>query len=160
MKKMFVAVLLFIIVAFAAYVRFAPSDVTGVHQQTAPRSPGNYADIGGFVSVRSLTDAPTVVLSRLSEIALSTPRTHVLAGTADAGMITFVTRSAFWGFPDYTTASIIPVDAAANDASLLMIDGRLRFGRSDLGVNKARIETWLAALGPLTVPLDSATSDT
>ena len=64
-----------------------------------------------------------------------------------------------WGFPDYTTVSILPAGTFDNAGPLLMIDGRLRFGRSDLGVNKARIERWLTALGPLTVPLDSATSE-
>ena len=32
------------------------------------------------------------------------------------------------------------------DGDVLKIYGRLRFGRSDLGVNKARVEGWLAAL--------------
>ena len=50
-------------------------------------------------------------------------------------MITYVTRSALFRFPDYTTVR-------HRDAQI-EIYGRLRFGRSDLGVNAARIDRWL-----------------
>lgn len=155
--RMFLGIIIIAVIAFAAYVRFAPTDVTGVHAQDTPRGVGDYEAAGGFVAVRQITAAPEVILSTISQAALTTDRTNVLEGTADDGMITFVTRSQLWGFPDYTTASIIPADTIDNEGPLLMLDGRLRFGKADLGVNKARIEKWLAALGPLTVPLDSAT---
>ena len=68
-----------------------------------------------------------------------------MAGSIQEGLITFHTRSLFWGFPDHTTAGV--------QGDLLVIYGRLRFGSSDMGVNKARIESWLETLGPLTEPL-------
>lgn len=156
--RMFLGFIIIVIVGFAAYVRFAPTDVAGVHAQATPRTAGDYEAAGGFLAVRQVTAAPEVILSTVSQAALATDRTRVLEGTADDGMITFVTRSLVWGFPDYTTVSIIPPGTVDNAGPLVMIDGRLRFGKADLGVNKARIEKWLVALGPLTVPLDSATS--
>jgi uncharacterized protein (DUF1499 family) len=69
----------------------------------------------------------------------------LLAGSAGEGMITFQTRSQLWGFPDHTTVAV--------QGDLLVIYGRLRFGKSDLGVNRARIAGWLETLGPLTEPL-------
>jgi hypothetical protein len=48
--------------------------------------------------------ADRAALARLDEIALATPRTTRLAGSPDEGRITWITRSALWGFPDYTTA--------------------------------------------------------
>jgi uncharacterized protein (DUF1499 family) len=53
-------------------------------------------------------------------------------------MVTYVTRSRVMGFPDYTTVR------QAGD--MVEIYGRLRFGKSDLGVNAARIDRWLRRL--------------
>jgi uncharacterized protein (DUF1499 family) len=77
-------------------------------------------------------------LARLDEIALETPRTSRLAGSAEDGRVTYVTRSRVFGFPDYTTAEVVD--------GQLRVFGRLRFGGSDMGVNRARIESWLAQL--------------
>ena len=54
-------------------------------------------------------------------------------------MITYVTRSRLIGFPDYTTVE-------AKDG-MVTVFARLRFGRSDLGVNRRRVEGWIKALG-------------
>ncbi len=66
------------------------------------------------------------------------PRTQVLAGSVSDGHVTYVTRSAFWGFPDYTTMQLV-------DGQIRMF-ARLRFGASDLGVNGKRLERVLAAI--------------
>ncbi len=84
-------------------------------------------------------------MAAFEQRALATPRTTLLAGSAGEGLLTFQTRSLIWGFPDYTTVTV--------ENGLLIVYGRLRFGRSDIGVNKARILSWLASLGPLTEPL-------
>ena len=157
--RFIVLAVLGIVVAAIVYVRLAPIDVDGVHAQADARGTGDYDAVGGFLVVRQITAAPEAILSGIAQTALAGDRTKILAGSANEGMITFVTRSKLFGFPDFTTASIIPAGTVDNAGPLLMIDGRLRFGKSDLGVNKARIERWLTALGPLTVPLDSATSE-
>jgi uncharacterized protein (DUF1499 family) len=113
------------------YVRFAPHDVAAMHRMP------------GAISNRDFnTGAMRVVagegLERLNEIILATPRTQVLAGSVAEGMITYVTRSKFFGFPDYTTIRA--------DGPQIEIYGRLRFGLSDIGVNAARIDRWLGAL--------------
>ncbi|MEM9126862.1 MAG: DUF1499 domain-containing protein, partial [Pseudomonadota bacterium] len=73
-------------------------------------------------------------------IARASARTSVLAGSVSDGLVTYVTRSRLIGFPDYTTAQ--------QDGDTLRIHARLRFGRSDFGVNRNRVDTWLAALQP------------
>ena len=78
-------------------------------------------------------------MARIDAIARATPRTTVLAGSVAEGRITYVTRSRLWGFPDYTT-----VERSGDRITLF---GRLRFGRGDMGVNRARIEGWLAQAG-------------
>jgi uncharacterized protein (DUF1499 family) len=133
-------------VAFAVYVRLAPSDPARWHVSFYPKPPDTYPAADGFQIVRQIDD-PAAVLARLDTIIMATPRTVRLAGSVEEGMITYVTRSKLWGFPDYTT-----VYAGADDTiegtfgPLLKVDGRLRFGQSDMGVNRARIEGWLAEL--------------
>ena len=140
-----VAAMALLLLALMVYVRFAPTDVARWHQIRAVDQPGDRAGPASFTAVRRVTAPADAVLVAIEQRALATPRTRRLAGGADEGMITFQTRSLLWGFPDYTTVSV--------QGDLVVLFGRLRFGRSDLGVNKARIQSWLKALGPLTEPL-------
>jgi uncharacterized protein (DUF1499 family) len=137
--------LVVLLLGLMLYVRLAPTDAALWHKQPAVSEPGDTQHMGSFQAVRRITVPAAEVLEATQAAALATPRTRLLAGSADAGMMTFQTRSRLWGFPDHTTVAVT--------GDLLVIYGRLRFGRSDLGVNKARIENWLAALGPLTEPL-------
>ncbi len=117
-------------VAAGLYVRLAPSDPERWH--TMPAAVTNRDTDGGAMRV---VGAGQDGLTRLDQIIRATPRTDVLAGSVASGMITYVTRSRVFGFPDYTTVR--------QAGPQLEIYGRLRFGRSDLGVNAARIDGWL-----------------
>lgn len=117
----------------AAYVRLAPSDPARWH---VAREILADRDLAGGVLRR--VEAGADGLERLDAVARGWPRTRVLAGSVAEGMITYVTRSAVWGFPDYTT--VRQADGA------LEINARLRFGRSDFGVNRKRVEAWLAQI--------------
>ena len=70
------------------------------------------------------------------------PRTKVLAGSVAEGKITYVTRTRIAGFPDLTTVTLTQLPATGK--STLQIYARLRFGKADLGVNKARVRDWVA----------------
>ena len=130
-----------------AYIRLAPSDPAVWHI-----SPATAAAAGQGACVDAITtqrngarvaclsaDKPETLLSRLDQIALASPRTTRLAGTPQSGRITWVTRTALMGFPDYTTAE---ANQSAN-GTRLDIYARQRFGASDLGVNAARLTAWL-----------------
>jgi len=65
-----------------------------------------------------------------------------VAGDLDSLMITYVQRSRVFGFPDYLTVRAV---ATAGGAGLI-IWSRARYGRGDFGVNRARVEAWLALL--------------
>lgn len=136
MRNVVLAVLLGLF-GLVAYIRFAPSDPAVWNVPPDTMAAGDYPGEGRFLAVRY--GVPAGTLDRLTAIALATPRTTILAGSAQDGMVTFVTRSALWGFPDYTTARL--------QDDTFAIFGRLRFGRGDMGVNEARIKGWLAALG-------------
>lgn len=120
-----------LLVVVAVYARMAPSDPARWHEM--PGAVINRDLAGGAMRV---VGAGEDGLARLDAIIRDTPRTSVLAGSVDEGMITYVTRSAVFGFPDYTTIR-------ANGPQI-EIYARLRFGASDLGVNAARVERWLA----------------
>ncbi|WP_170782538.1 DUF1499 domain-containing protein [Ruegeria lacuscaerulensis] len=135
MKKMVVWVLVGAVVALWVYIRLAPSDPAQWHM---PLTATADTDMQGGV-IRIVETGPEG-LARLDDIAQATPRTTVLAGSVDEGMITYITRSKVIGFPDYTTVQ--------QDGDTLRIHARLRFGRSDFGVNRDRVDEWLAALQP------------
>ena len=125
-----------------AWVRLAPSDPLRWHVDLAKdglpsdahvfciRPDNRYGPIQGD---------PQALLARLDAIALATPRTERLAGSAEEGRITWITRSALMGYPDYTTAQVM-------DGPGLCVAGRQRFGSEDLGVNAARIGGWMQEL--------------
>lgn len=128
------------------WVRAAPSDPARWHIDPVTDTAADCAVQAGSGDARAaclLPGTPAEVLARLDAVALDTPRTQRLAGSPEEGRITWVTRSALWGFPDYTTAAARPESAGAR----LDIHGRLRFGQSDLGVNAARLGDWLTRLG-------------
>ncbi len=130
MMRMAFGLLLALIVVAGAYVRLAPSKPDRWHVP-----PAGEADRDLKGGVLRLVETGPDGLSKLDAIARGTPRTRVLAGSVPEGMITYVTRTKVFGFPDYTTAQ--------QDGETLRIYGRLRFGGSDFGVNKARVEGWL-----------------
>ncbi|MHC0052688.1 DUF1499 domain-containing protein [Actibacterium sp. D379-3] len=135
------AALLVLIAGFAAWVRLAPHPAARFHKTTEPQDEGDWPAPGGFEAVRAVTGDAQAVLARLDAIIRATPRTRPLAGSVAQGHRSYVTRSALWGFPDTTNVWVAD--------GLLHIHGHLRFGRSDLGVNRVRITGWLAALGQL-----------
>ena len=143
MRIVFIVVAL--ILGLMAYVRFAPTDVALWHKVPDAAEPGDTTKEGSFLAARRISAPAAEVLAAVEQRALATPRTRLLAGNVGEGMITFQSRSLAWGFPDHTTVAV--------QGDLLVIYGRLRFGRSDMGVNKARFEGWLETLGPLTEPL-------
>ncbi len=142
----FAGILALIVLAAGLYVRLAPSDPGRWHRwELPPMAAGDYPMPNGHVAIGGV--AGPQVLTQLDAIIMATPCTKRLAGSVDQGMITYVTRSRLWGFPDYTTVRLTQTGAAW----VLAINGRSRFGKSDVGVNKARIDGWLAGIA-LTKP--------
>ena len=73
------------------------------------------------------------------------PRTRHVAGSADpaSGEIRFVQTSAILQFPDTISVYTWP---AGENSSTLAVYSRSLVGRSDLGANEERVNSWLAAL--------------
>lgn len=122
------------VVVFGVWVRLAPSDPGRWH--VMPDRVENRDFDGGVMRV---VETGPEGLARFDAVARGWPRTQALAGSVEEGMVSYVTRSALWGFPDYTTAR--------QAGERLEIYARLRFGRGDMGVNRKRVEAWLDVSG-------------
>jgi len=141
------ALILILLAGLMAYVRFAPTNPDDWHmdlgQRPAPLakpSPDTVTTLpnGAYTDLVLSPDQAQTALANLDAIALANPRTRRLAGSAASGRITWQSRSLIWGFPDYTTAQIT--------ADGLTIFARQRFGSQDMGVNAARLQSWLSKL--------------
>lgn len=140
-----VLLVLTLVAALAAYIRLAPSDPSRWHIALPTDGKADctvHLDEGSARYACLLSGPPADILSRLDANATATPRTRRLAGDPASGRITYVTRSALWGFPDYTTLQA----TAAGQGTRLDLFARLRFGRSDMGVNAVRLRLWTAGL--------------
>lgn len=126
--------------AAALWVRLAPTDPARWH--TDPLL-GTTARNAFAVTVFDPRPA-AAALAALDGVALASPRTRRVAGSVAEGRITWITRSALWGFPDFTTAAAVP----DGQGTLLAIFARSRFGVADWGVNGRRVTGWLAGLAP------------
>mgnify|MGYP000138538571 CR=1 FL=1 len=125
--------LLIVVIGGLAWIRLAPSDPQVWHVD--PHVTADQDLAGG---VRRRIQGDRAMLSNLDDIIRNTPRTQRLAGSVEDGHVTYVSRSRWMGFPDYTTVML--------NGDQLEIWGRLRFGKSDMGVNKARVDGWIEQL--------------
>lgn len=131
------------VVALMTFIRLAPSDVSRWHRSASIAGTETKTLDGGYIWREVLADDGKAQLQALAEAATQTPRTMVLAGSVEEGQITYITRSNAMGFPDYTTMGIYET---SEGQPYLEVYARLRFGKSDLGVNAKRVKGWLAAL--------------
>jgi uncharacterized protein (DUF1499 family) len=87
---------------------------------------------------------PAPELARtLLDIALAEPRTELAEGSADDLAFRLVQKSALFRFADDIDVQVIPL---GEDRSTVAIYSRSRVGYSDLGVNRKRVERWLATI--------------
>ena len=130
-----------------AFIRLAPVNTAAWDVPLTPRpqeisisSPDVVRSLpnGAYIDLTVAPDKSQALLAKLDGIALASPRTQRIAGSAETGRITWQTRSAFWGFPDYTTAE--------SGATGVVVFARQRFGAADWGVNAARLSAWISRL--------------
>lgn len=133
--------------ALQAYLRLMPSAVRLWHiDPFAAADPGQ---TGGRL-ILSAADLPfetgAGAMQAAQDQMLLLARTKRIAGHVEDGRMTFVTRSKFWGFADYTTIGLRAADPGDEARYEIAMLARLRFGRSDFGVNMARLRGLAAAL--------------
>ncbi len=128
--------------------RDAPNDALACHP-----------DICGDTPVDFTTPVYPIAGARLREIvretALAQPRTQLVYSARWEEEERFVTRSPLMRFPDTVVARVY---GAGPGQSMLGLYSRSQIGRSDLGVNRARLQRWLDAIDAR-VAAEEATSD-
>lgn len=103
----------------------------------------------GACSTRTDGEAPVfdVPVERLQvawgEMLAEQPRLQLLRRDVTNTQIDYVQRTRFLRFPDLVTVRFVPIDEAH---STLAIYSRSVWGRGDMGVNRKRVEEWLARL--------------
>jgi uncharacterized protein (DUF1499 family) len=128
-----------------------PVDFAGLERKA---SPNQYLVAPDGLTPRAKPDAESPVFSvppdRLRDaflaVAAEAPRTTVLSRSVDGLHLTLVQRTALMRFPDYIDVAIQPAPGGNGDGSTIAIYSRSRFGYSDMGVNRKRVEDWMAAL--------------
>jgi uncharacterized protein (DUF1499 family) len=83
------------------------------------------------------------LFAAVQDVAASQPRTYQAALYPAQLQAHYVARSAAFNFPDLI---MVQVEKDGADRSSLIVYSRSVYGQSDLGVNRRRVETWLAAL--------------
>jgi len=87
--------------------------------------------------------APGALLARLKQIALAEPDTRELACEPNCDRTARILQhTRLMRYPDTIDVEAFPV----GEGAALAIYSRSLIGRSDLGVNRARVARWLAAL--------------
>jgi uncharacterized protein (DUF1499 family) len=77
------------------------------------------------------------------DLAARMPRTRLIAQNEGEHRSFHIQRSLVFRFPDLVRAEIIDLETGQ---STIAIDSRARYGYYDFGVNRQRVETWLAEL--------------
>lgn len=120
--------------ALALWVRLAPSDPGRWHVDPS---------IAANPTTPNFARADRVVALPLPEVAI-----HIAAQAAREGAVrlagddthaTWIARTRLMGYPDYVSLRLLP----EGEGTRIIALSRSRFGRSDLGVNAARLARWL-----------------
>jgi uncharacterized protein (DUF1499 family) len=77
------------------------------------------------------------------EMLTEQPRLEVLRRDVTNTQIDYVQRTRLLRFPDLVTVRFVPID---DTHSTLAIYSRSVYGKGDMGVNRIRVEEWLARL--------------
>ncbi len=115
-----------------------------------PSSPNTY-----FVAPQGMVEAqvdreapvyavPAAIMAKaFNDYVLTQPNALVVDGQVEGLWLTYVQRTPTLKMPDYITVKFIDLE---DGKSTIAIYSRSRFGYGDMGVNKARVDTWLQSL--------------
>jgi uncharacterized protein (DUF1499 family) len=148
MIKTLVILALLAVAGLMLYVRLAPTDAAAWHVDPRaipkPATPNHWLirPVGGDARPPNYRlDAPGLA-ELIDAVALAQPRTERVAGSVASGHMTYLTRTPLMGYPDFVSFRVYATETGSSFA----VFSRSRFGRSDLGANRKRMETWLAAI--------------
>lgn len=109
---------------------------------TALAAPTGFSPTPDIVTPPYRIPADTL-FALVQDVAARQPRTFQAAKYPDQLQAHYVARSAVFNFPDLI---MVQVRQEGPDNSDLIVYSRSVYGRSDFGVNRKRVEAWLADL--------------
>lgn len=109
---------------------------------TALASPAGFKPAPDIVTPRYPVP-PAELFAIVQDVASKQPATYRLAQNPSALREGWVARSLVLNFPDIIWAEIRPSEGGSSE---LLLYSRSVYGRSDFGVNRKRLATWLAAV--------------
>jgi len=109
---------------------------------TALAAPSGFSPAPDIVTPRYKVPAERL-FALVRDVAAGQPRTYQVALYPEQLQVHYVARSAAFNFPDLIMAQVRQDGA---EQSELIVYSRSVYGESDLGVNRKRVQTWLAAL--------------
>jgi uncharacterized protein (DUF1499 family) len=122
-----------------------PIDLATLQRPTSPNtalagpaSLGTHPDL----AVRRYDVPGSVLLAALHRIAATEPRVYPLGRFDDRLQAAYVARSRVLNFPDIVQVAAVP----DGGGSWPVIYSRSVYGRYDFGVNRRRVEAWLARI--------------
>jgi uncharacterized protein (DUF1499 family) len=123
-----------------------PMDMAAIVRPASPNTalagPAGFSPMPDIVTP-SFAVPPDRLYAAILAVSAVQPRTYPAAEYAYIHQAHFVARTAVLNFPDLVTVS---VSGPAEGPSTLVVWSRSVYGRSDLGANRKRVETWLGAL--------------
>ena len=140
--KTFLIIVILLVVIGLVWIRVAPIDRDRWHVDPAEAEDPKRSGVRyiGRQAPRYPAD-PETVLAAFDAIASEEPRTRLIEGDLDEGMLTYVARSKVFGFADFITVKAVSEGAVTK----LSIVSRARVGArgNDWGVNAERLDRWL-----------------
>ena len=119
-----------------------PMDIASLKRPDSPNTalaaPEGFSPTPDIVTPR-YKSTPAALYAAVGKVALAQPRTYAHAAYDDKLQAHFVARSRWFNFPDLIAVQVTP-------ESGLILWSRSVYGYGDMGVNRARLTTWLAAL--------------
>ncbi len=123
-----------------------PMDVMRIERPSSPNTalaaPAGFTPAPDVVT-HVYTLPPARLFAAVRATAEAQPRVYRAALFPDRLQAHYVARTAIANFPDLVTVQVLPSDGGGGT---LVVWSRSVYGYSDMGVNRARVDTWLSAL--------------
>ncbi len=105
--------------------------------------PPGYCAAGAHMLSPTFQGSAEDLRRRWLQMIAAQPRIEVGPADGEAMQYDYIQRTQVMRYPDSITVRFIPL---TKDSATLAIYSRSHYGRSDFGVNEARIRAWLAAM--------------
>jgi uncharacterized protein (DUF1499 family) len=124
------------------------TDFTNLRRHNSPNTwlvaPAGFGALAADEAAPSVPVDAAVLARAWVAVVQAQPRTSLLAVSADGLQVEAEQRSSVFGFIDRVSFRAIPL---AEQRSTLVAYSRSEVGYWDLGVNRSRLRSWIAALG-------------